>query len=438
MLTVIKFLAIASSSTFGVIGIIHDFKDKETGKITKWGLVAIYGVLFSGITAGVIQLIEHQKSIDESKKANITLSENIERQKKIISDSQEALTELRGIQEKTGAILSGSEVLQNKFEENLSTQKVISMKQENILKRSEYAAYPIIKDEFSFHIQLRYDLDDFPDYANKLKSFFNEFMSKIDEHHYDAAVVSSKDDNNKVEYKWSYNKNKEPELISATLEGDSPLITRSANSFYYLGDSYPMGLSFTINQSGRSSFKSVADIEFEINYGNARSISHLLATASFIPSSVNRKEAIVSKPSSSMRLKAKFISIGGGAPEFILSLRSTDYSIVKNTGRIYSLLQLDSTDIILQPNQVINNFNDSHVVPRVEFLEIGFRDESLMPIRWYSDSIYLLDKGITPQYKINPQNNKIRELIMGEADYIHTDFSSGRMSISNEGVTIEN
>lgn len=68
-LYVLKVAGLALAAMWGVLGTIHDYRDKKTGRLTAWGKFAIFGVVFSASIAIVAQVIEEslkQKSTAES------------------------------------------------------------------------------------------------------------------------------------------------------------------------------------------------------------------------------------------------------------------------------------------------------------------------------------------------------------------------------------
>jgi hypothetical protein len=48
--------SILLTGAFGILGLLKEFKDKETGRITKWGGVSLVGILLSSILGVAAQL----------------------------------------------------------------------------------------------------------------------------------------------------------------------------------------------------------------------------------------------------------------------------------------------------------------------------------------------------------------------------------------------
>jgi hypothetical protein len=63
-----KAASILITGAFGVLGLVKDFKDKTTGKITKWGRISLTGILISTALGVVAQLTETSKSKQSAEK----------------------------------------------------------------------------------------------------------------------------------------------------------------------------------------------------------------------------------------------------------------------------------------------------------------------------------------------------------------------------------
>lgn len=82
----LKLVAIVTSGFFGLLGLVTEFRNKETEKITRWGILSLVGVVLSSSVAFAIQYAESteaektkQKAADETlrivKNTEGTLSE---------------------------------------------------------------------------------------------------------------------------------------------------------------------------------------------------------------------------------------------------------------------------------------------------------------------------------------------------------------------------
>src|SRR5258708_39813537 len=64
-----KAISIVLTGFFGVLGLLTNFKDKNTGRITKWGKFSLAGILVSicmGVAAQLKEVTAQQKARDES------------------------------------------------------------------------------------------------------------------------------------------------------------------------------------------------------------------------------------------------------------------------------------------------------------------------------------------------------------------------------------
>jgi hypothetical protein len=66
-----KATSIAFTGAFGVVGLLRDYKDKKTGKITKWGAFSLGGILLSTCCGIAVQLKE---SADDTKSRKIDVA----------------------------------------------------------------------------------------------------------------------------------------------------------------------------------------------------------------------------------------------------------------------------------------------------------------------------------------------------------------------------
>jgi hypothetical protein len=85
LITLFKFVGIASSGIFGAIGLTHDYKDKR-GRITRWGWIALWGIGSSFIVSAASETLlilkdrnaeqrTAEKALKEAERANLTLAQ---------------------------------------------------------------------------------------------------------------------------------------------------------------------------------------------------------------------------------------------------------------------------------------------------------------------------------------------------------------------------
>lgn len=61
-----KASSIVLAGAFGIIGLLTDFRDRETRKITLWGYISLSGILLSSIGGGIVQIVESQSDAAKS------------------------------------------------------------------------------------------------------------------------------------------------------------------------------------------------------------------------------------------------------------------------------------------------------------------------------------------------------------------------------------
>lgn len=62
LLAILKFVSIGLSGAFGVVGLLTEFRDKHSHRITTWGRVALVGIVVSTFVAAVSQAVEMENS----------------------------------------------------------------------------------------------------------------------------------------------------------------------------------------------------------------------------------------------------------------------------------------------------------------------------------------------------------------------------------------
>jgi len=69
VLAILKFVGIASTGAFAVLGIVHDFKDDQK-RLTRWGRIAIVGVVASALLSTVSHSLEVLKAKNDLERQN--------------------------------------------------------------------------------------------------------------------------------------------------------------------------------------------------------------------------------------------------------------------------------------------------------------------------------------------------------------------------------
>jgi hypothetical protein len=86
LITILKYIALFISSISGILGLLSDFRDKQTNKITKNGYRLLWLIVASGFVSLALQSLElyrdkkkdeiaEQKSLEEAKRTNQMLSD---------------------------------------------------------------------------------------------------------------------------------------------------------------------------------------------------------------------------------------------------------------------------------------------------------------------------------------------------------------------------
>jgi hypothetical protein len=97
ILAILKFAGIALSALFGTIALVADYRDKDTGKITKWGRRALLGVISSSLVVAFIQIGEMLEHSYERAKAERLGFEQLQRNEKILNQINRGLNPLSDV-----------------------------------------------------------------------------------------------------------------------------------------------------------------------------------------------------------------------------------------------------------------------------------------------------------------------------------------------------
>jgi hypothetical protein len=80
------------AGAFGVLGLLKSYKDKETGRITKWGRISLIGILLStalGVAAQLKEQSKQQKVSEDRAKETLALAQKTDQ---TVRDLQRTLT----------------------------------------------------------------------------------------------------------------------------------------------------------------------------------------------------------------------------------------------------------------------------------------------------------------------------------------------------------
>jgi hypothetical protein len=76
-----KLLAVIFAGLFGILGLTTEFKNPKTGRLTKWGLLSLFGIVVSTLTAVLTQTqetaLQNRERVEQQKKYQDDLEQNI-------------------------------------------------------------------------------------------------------------------------------------------------------------------------------------------------------------------------------------------------------------------------------------------------------------------------------------------------------------------------
>lgn len=84
LITLLKLVSTTLAGAFGVLALLVDYKDKS-GKVSKWGKIALRGVIVSAIVSFSTQIAEHMNAEISAQAASIKSKKQLERSNKILT-----------------------------------------------------------------------------------------------------------------------------------------------------------------------------------------------------------------------------------------------------------------------------------------------------------------------------------------------------------------
>lgn len=97
VLSILRLLGIVLSGIFGVLGLLTEFKDKDTGNVTRWGRIALAGIGLSTIIALAAGVLEARKAASDAREAERQTRLQLEHSNKILADLRRTLDPLTNI-----------------------------------------------------------------------------------------------------------------------------------------------------------------------------------------------------------------------------------------------------------------------------------------------------------------------------------------------------
>jgi hypothetical protein len=93
-LTILKLAGLVLAGAFGALGLLKDFRDDKTKVLTKWGKIALYGILASTALAFIAQVLDSAKSVHDAKESEKRAQDQIARSNEILTDLNRSLNPL--------------------------------------------------------------------------------------------------------------------------------------------------------------------------------------------------------------------------------------------------------------------------------------------------------------------------------------------------------
>jgi hypothetical protein len=97
VLTILKLAGLVLAGAFGALGLLKDFRDDKTKVLTKWGKIALYGILASTALAFIAQALDSAKSAHDAKESEMRAQDQIARSNEILTDLNRSLNPLTNV-----------------------------------------------------------------------------------------------------------------------------------------------------------------------------------------------------------------------------------------------------------------------------------------------------------------------------------------------------
>jgi hypothetical protein len=95
-LIVLKFAALITGGIFAAIGLLTDYRDKE-GKVTKWGKIALFGIVLSTVIGAGTQAVETYRDREAGLKNDAANRKSEEQTQKVLGELRRAIYPLRSV-----------------------------------------------------------------------------------------------------------------------------------------------------------------------------------------------------------------------------------------------------------------------------------------------------------------------------------------------------
>jgi hypothetical protein len=132
----LKILSFCVTSLLALLGLLFDFKDKATGRLTRWGRINLFGLIVSFVVGITSQKIEDDQTTASATRAAGQLRSIIEGNQKLVLDDQASLFSLATVIEKNDSLIKTAQ-------ESLDDQQQLMSSQSKLDKQVLRAYYPL-------------------------------------------------------------------------------------------------------------------------------------------------------------------------------------------------------------------------------------------------------------------------------------------------------
>src|SRR5215831_1413463 len=87
----IQFVSIFLAAACGVLALLCEYRDPITHRITKWGFIAMFGVILASLVAAVLIVLEYQDNVEKQQKTNEVQKQTNEQLEHLITNTQRTL-----------------------------------------------------------------------------------------------------------------------------------------------------------------------------------------------------------------------------------------------------------------------------------------------------------------------------------------------------------
>jgi hypothetical protein len=196
IVTIVKFISLIVAAGFAVLGTTTDYK--KEGQVTKYGRVAIIGVILSGLLSSVLLGMEESKKVTDKKIAdNDKLDAQLDQTTGISSDVGKSLDEQQKV---------------------LRTTSDVQVGQQRVLINTLRSLMPIRRSEFAIRYTVKYPLD-----AEEFRSYRRRVETTVNERFPTDLGISGND------LKVFFNRDRDTQVMQRiVVYGDSPLLPDSS------------------------------------------------------------------------------------------------------------------------------------------------------------------------------------------------------------------